>query len=200
MVGCTSVLLGLVAQGKMDGREASLEARIGPLAKVATAASAVSAGAALGEENVDFVEVPRRWVPIGAIESRRGLVGRVAALPLSAGVVLGPGTTREGSGASPLGPGERIATVEAVAPLGILRSGSRIDVLSMRPGGKPRFICRNIEVVSAKPAADSSGSAVESRVQADLRTTVAQAVAIAGASSSGAEVRLLPRGTGERGQ
>ncbi|MEI7889394.1 MAG: hypothetical protein WCI34_03700, partial [Actinomycetes bacterium] len=96
-----------------------------------------------------------------------------------------------GAGEVPLKPGERIATVEAVAPLSLLKPGGTVDVLVMTPGHGPRFVGRRMELLGVRhaPTQDGAGG---NRVIADLRATIRSALALAGAAASGAEVRLLP--------
>ena len=177
----------------MEARETALQAEIGPVTRVATVRTRVEAGTLLSAANVVLVEVPTRWAAPGVVTTEDALAGLVSTVELPAGSLLGPGTTRpaSGGGQAPLRAGERVATVEAVAPLSLLKPGGVVDVLVMMPGHRPRFLGRRMELLGVRHAMDQDGTR-GNRVVADLRASVRSALALAGAASAGAEVRLLP--------
>ncbi|MCX6394419.1 MAG: SAF domain-containing protein [Solirubrobacterales bacterium] len=193
VIGLLSLAVGLWAEGRMAAREAALRARIGPVTTVATVKTKVEAGTTLSSSNVALVEVPTRWAAPGVVTSEDALAGLVTTVDMPAGSLLGPGTTRPASGGAqaPLGLGERVATVEAVAPLSLLKPGGLVDVLVMMPGRRPRFLGRRMELLGVRRALDQ-GAAGGPRVVADLRASISSSLALAGATSAGAELRLLP--------
>lgn len=194
LAGSVALLVLLAAQSQMSAAERTLAERIGPLQPTATVLRGVEAGTPLSSAAVGFPLVPVRWRSPGTLSSARELEGMVAAVALKAGSILAPGAVRaqEGQLAQALRPGERIVSTEALAPEGSIVSGTAVEVLISGPGKKVQVVSRRSLVVSVRPLRADAAEPRSGRVQAELRTGERVALALASASTSGAQVRLLP--------
>ena len=197
--GASSLLLAGSAADAVSQRERQLRSAIGGPVKVMVTSSAVVAGSRFKAAGLAVREVPRRWAPVGALTRPEQAWGMVAATDLQKGAYLTAGTVREAAtgGLAVLGGSDRVATVSAVAPPGSVRQGSRVDVVVARVGSRPSVALSGAEVLAVRrPPGGGSGSDQPSRVEADLRTTVAGALRLAAASGDGAQIQLLPIGAG----
>jgi pilus assembly protein CpaB len=129
-------------------------------------------------------------------------MGRVA---LEAGQDVAPSAVDDGTRAAgaPVRVGERVAELEARGSAGLIRAGSRVDVLVTRErgdgSGATTVALEDAEVLAARAApGDDDGRAAGDRVAVSLRVTVRQAVYLAAAQSFARELRLLPRAAGDR--
>jgi SAF domain len=197
--GISSVLLAGSAADAVSQRESQLRSAIGDPVEVLVTSSAVRSGTRLTASVLAVRSVPKRWAPVGALSHPQQAWGMVAAADLPKGAYLGSGTLREADAQSvgALGGSERIATVTAVAAPGTIRAGGNVDVVVARPGAKPVVALSGVEVLAVRRAADeAAGPSQESRVEADLRTNVSGALRLAAATGDGAQIQILPIGTG----
>lgn len=214
LLGGLALVLGGLAASNVAGREAALQRRIGHLVDVVVAREPIAAGATLRERSLAVRRVPLRFAPRSRIASPGTLAGLRAAVDIAAGSDLVASMVGDGRPAgmgAAIAPGERVAQVVALASPQLVTPGSRVDVLvTPEPraggGGEAVLALEDVEVVDAAPAADgdapaggSSGRpAAGARVAASLRVTLRQAVYLAAAQDFARELRLLPRGDGDR--
>jgi len=204
LLGGLSLLLGALAAADVAGREAALDARLGPAIAVVVARTAIAPGARIERRDLAVRLVPERYAPRGAFGAPAEVAGARAAVALPAGTDLGPAAlagTRPGPAGALVGapPGERIARIVAVGAASELPAGSRADILVTREGvdggAVTRVALRDVEVVGARPAEavpEGSGTGLP-RVGLALRVTVRQAVFLVEAQATARELRALPR-------
>jgi pilus assembly protein CpaB len=208
----TAVLLGLalvlggLAASDVAGREAALRRAVGPTVPVVVARTPIRAGAELARKDLAVRQVPARFAPALAYASPASLEHAKVAVAVAAGEDLSPALIDDGAEAgtgAPVRSGERVADLVARGPAGLIRAGSRVDVLVTRErgagDGATSVALEDAEVLAARPvAAEDAGAAAGSgRVAVSLRVTVRQAVYLAAAESFARELRLLPRAVGD---
>ena len=206
-----ALVLGGLAAFNVAGREAALERRVGGLIDVVVAHETIRAGQRVAARSLAIRRVPARFAPRTAIGDPRHFVGQRARVHIPAGADLAPGMVG-GDDARPAGPpvgsGERVAQVVALATPQLVVAGSRVDLLvtpeprADRPG-EALLALEDVEVVAATElgaddAAAGKGAAAGPRVAASLRVTLRQAVYLAAVSDFARELRLLPRAIGDR--
>jgi len=208
VLGGLALVLGGLAAFNVAGREAALERRVGGLVDVVVAHKPIRAGQRVPERALAIRRVPERFAPRGTTGDPQQLVGQRARLPIAAGTDLSAAMV--GDDARPAGPpigrGERIAQVVALAPPQLVLAGSHVDVLVTpeprgdRPG-EALLALEDVEVIAATELSGDDAPAKGApgpRVAAALRVTVRQAVYLAAAQDFARELRLLPRGGGDR--
>ena len=196
-----SLLLGGLAADTVGRREAEIEARIGAPVAVLVTARALGAGVRVTAGDLAVRQVPKRWAPAGAMAKVSLAIGSETAAALPAGAYLSAGSLRvhEPDAAASLRPGERVATVVAAAPPGVIRVGTLVDVVVATAGKRPSIALRATEVLAVRrPAARVDGSAGRSSVEVDLRSSVGGALQLAQAEGDGSQVQLLPIGSAAR--
>ena len=199
--GLLSLLLGGLAADVVGRREAQIESRIGVPVEVLVTSRALDVGARITAGDLAVRQVPKLWAPVGALARVSLAVGAVTATALPSGSYLTAGSLRgqESDATSALGPGERVATVVAAAPPGVIRAGSFVDVVVATAGKRPSIAMRAAEVLAVRrPSSDLSESAGRSAVEVDLRASVGGALRLAQAAGDGAEIQLLPIGSSIR--
>ncbi len=195
--GLLSLLLGGLAADVVGRREAQIESRIGVPVAVLVTSRALGVGARITAGDLAVRQVPKLWAPVGALARVSLAVGAVTATALPSGSYLTAGSLRgqESDATSALGPGERVATVVAAAPPGVIRAGSLVDVVVATAGKRPSIALRAGEVLAARrPSDDLAESGGRSAVEVDLRASVDGALRLAQAAGDGAEIQLLPIG------
>jgi pilus assembly protein CpaB len=205
-----ALVLGGLAAFKVAGREAALEQRIGGLVDVVVAHKPIRAGQRVSERALAVRRVPARFAPRGAIGDPQQFVGQRARVPIAADtdlVAAMVGGEEARPAGPPVGRGERVAQVVALAAPQLVAAGSRVDVLVTpeprgdRPG-EALLALEDVEVVAAvELSADEASAAKNSpgpRVAASLRVTLRQAVYLAAVQDFARELRLLPRAAGDR--
>jgi pilus assembly protein CpaB len=206
-----ALVLGGLAAFNVAGREAALERRVGGLVDVVVAHEPIRAGQRVPERALAIRRVPERFAPRGTTGDPKQLVGQRARLPIAAGTDLTAGMVGVGDGdARPAGPpvgrGERVAQVVALAAPQLVLAGSHVDVLVTpephgdRPG-EALLALEDVEVIAATELSGDDAPAKGApgpRVAAALRVTVRQAVYLAAAQDFARELRLLPRASGDR--
>jgi pilus assembly protein CpaB len=204
-----ALVLGGLAAFNVAGREAALERRVGGLVDVVVAHQPIRAGQRVPEHALAIRRVPERFAPRGTTGDPQQLVGQRARLPIAAGTDLSAtmvGDDDARPAGPPVGRGERVAQVVALASPQLVLAGSHVDVLVTpephgdRPG-EALLALEDVEVIAATelsgddaPAKGAPGT----RVAAALRVTLRQAVYLAAAQDFARELRLLPRGSGDR--
>ena len=203
-----ALLLGALAASDVAGREAALRRGLGPAVPVVVARSEIPAGGRLVARRLAVRRVPARYAPAGAFRGVEELGGLRAAVAIPAGADLEPALVSDGTGdaaaGAPVRPGERVAQIVATGAPELIAPGGRVDVVVTRErgGGGPgatTLALEDVEVLAAAPAtaaeADAQGGP---RVALSLRVTLRQAVYLAAAQSFARELRVLPRGAGDR--
>jgi pilus assembly protein CpaB len=200
-----ALLLGGLAASDVAGREAALRRAIGPTVPVVVVRSHLAAGDAFDARHLAIRRVPARFAPAVAYGSTSLLAGARAAVALEAGEDVGPSSVDDGTRAvgAPVRVGERVAELVARGSAGLIRVGSRVDVLVTRErgdgSGATTVALEDAEVLAAGAASgEDDGGATGDRVAVSLRVTVRQAVYLAAAQSFARELRLLPRASGDR--
>jgi pilus assembly protein CpaB len=201
-----ALLLGGLAASDVAGREAALRRAVGPTVPVVVVRSRLAAGEALDARRLAIRRVPARFAPAMAYRSTSALAGTRAATALEVGEDVGPSSVDDGTRATgaPVRAGERVAELVARGSAGLIRAGSRVDVLVTRErgdgSGATTVALEDAEVLAAHAAGgdDDGGGAAGDRVAVSLRVTVHQAVYLAAAQSFARELRLLPRAADDR--
>ena len=213
VLGGLALVLGGLAAFNVAGREAALERRVGGLVDVVVAHEPIRAGERVPERALAIRRVPERFAPRGTTGDPQQFVGQRSRLPIAAGTDLSAGMVGDGDGEGderpagpPIGRGERIAQVVALAAPQIVLAGSHVDVLVTpephgdRPG-EALLALEDVEVIAATELSGDDAPAKGApgpRVAAALRVTLRQAVYLAAAQDFARELRLLPRATGDR--
>lgn len=205
-----ALVLGGLAAFDVAGREAALDRRIGAPVDVVVARTPIRAGQRVTVAALAIRSVPARFAPRGATGEPRQFVGQRARIPIPADTDLAPEMVG-GEDAHPAGPpvgrGERVAQVVALAAPQLVVAGSRVDLLvTPEPrGDQPGhalLALEDIEVIAATQfggeQADGAKGAAGPRVAASLRVTLRQAVYLAAVQDFARELRLLPRAIGDR--
>jgi len=201
-----ALLLGGLAASDVAGREAALRRAVGPTVPVVVVRSRLAAGETLDARHLAIRRVPARFAPAMAYGSTSALAGTRAATALEVGADVGPSSVDDGTRATgaPVHAGERVAELVARGSVGLIRAGSRVDVLVTRErgdgSGATTVALEDAEVLAAHAAGgdDDGGGAAGDRVAVSLRVTVRQAVYLAAAQSFARELRLLPRAADDR--
>lgn len=210
MLGGLALVLGGLAAFNVAGREAELERRVGGLVDVVVAHAPIRPGQRIAARALAVRRVPARFAPDGAIDDARQLVGQRARVAIPAGTDLTAAMVGEEDAppaGPPIGRGERVAEVVALASPQLVAAGSRVDVLvSPEPDtagvGAAVVALEDVEVLAAT-AVGAEGAAADERglgerVAASLRVTLRQAVYLAAVQDFARELRLLPRAIGDR--
>lgn len=210
VLGGLALVLGGLAAFNVAGREAELERRVGGLVDVVVAHAPIRAGQRMPARALAIRRVPSRFAPDGAIADPRDLAGQRARVAIPAGIDLTAAMVGEEDAppaGPPIGRGERVAEVVALAAPQLVAAGSRVDVVvSPEPdtggAGGAVVALEDVEVlatsaVGATDAAAEKGSPGQ-RVAASLRVTLRQAVYLAAVQDFARELRLLPRALGDR--
>ena len=201
-----ALMLGGLAASDVAGREAALRRAVGPTVPVVVVRSRLAAGEAFDAGHLAIRRVPARFAPAMAYGSTSALAGTRAAIALEAGEDVGPSSVDDGTRAAgaPVRVGERVAELVARGSAGLIRAGSRVDVLVTRErgdgSGATTVALEDAEVLAAHATGgdDDSGGAAGDRVAVSLRVTVRQAVYLAAAQSFARELRLLGRAADDR--
>lgn len=193
--GC-SIGLGTLAAADVAGREAALRRAVGAPVAVVVAGRDLRAGERLGPRVLAIRMVPARYAPRSRYGSPEALAG------LRAGVAIAAGTDIQrallaADAAVPVAAGERVAQIVAIGDRDTIVPGIGVDVVVTRdrgPGaGRATVALQDAEVLAVRPAPPGSHDDGQPRVSVALRTTAAQAVALAEAQDFARELRLLPR-------
>jgi pilus assembly protein CpaB len=193
-----ALVLGALAASDVAGREAALEARLGPSVPVVVAGADIPAGRVVRSSDLAVRHVPARFAPAAAFSDPAQAAGLRTTAAVVHGTDLLPALLADGSadGELPLRPGERVADLVAAGPPKLVRAGGHVDVLVTR-GGSTRLALEDVEVLAASPDS-AAGESGPRKVAVALRVTVRQAVYLAAAQSFAREIRVLPRAAGDR--
>lgn len=214
LLGGLALVLGGLAASNVASREAALARRVGGLVDVVVARDRIAAGVPVRVGDLAVRRVPLRFAPRDGIADPEVVVGRRAAVDIEPRTDLVPAMFGDGPAtpvAPPIGRGERIAQVVALAAPDLVTAGSRVDVLvtpEPRSGadGEALLALEDVEVLRAAPAAAGDAAAGGSsgrpapgaRVAVSLQVTLRQAIYLAAAQDFARELRLLPRSGGDR--
>lgn len=198
-----AALAGSMAASRVRSEERAVRAQVGALTPVVVARGPIAARHRIAPsdaaERLAVVEVPRRFVPPGALRDPAALVGSTTAIALQPGsyVTRASLTSREDPRLS-LRRGERAIDVEVsggarLAAIG--GRGARVDVVvttEPRKGAPRAFLAADGAELLALRRSDGG------RAVATLRVPVKQAVYLTAATSFGRDARLLVRSPGDR--
>jgi pilus assembly protein CpaB len=211
---------GGLAASEVSSRMRAVEASVGGLVPVLTAARDVPAGKELRRADLAVREVPERFAPPDALVAAAEATGLPVAAPLAKGgyvtaAVFGPTGGQPGArGPAALRRGERAVEV-AVAGGDVLAGsapGARVDVListDAREGpGRTLLALEDVELLDLRAGTggagtgqiEAEGAGATASGTATLRVTLRQAVYLTAAQNFAREVRLLPRPPGDRGR
>jgi len=195
LAGC-SIGLGTLAASDVAGREAALRRTVGAPVPVVVAARDLRAGERLGPRVLAVREVPVRYAPRSRYGSPEALAGLRAGVAIAAGTDIQRALLGTGDYA-PVAAGERVTQLVAIGDRETVVPGVGVDVVVTRdrgPGaGRAMLALQDAEVLAVRPAPAGQHDDGQPRVSVALRTTAAQAVALAEAQDFARELRLLPR-------
>jgi len=203
ILGVLALVLAALAASDVASQERSLRRRLGPPVPVLVTRTALPAGRLLTPEALAVRSIPARFAPPDAYARASAVAGLRATVALRAGSFLVPGTVRArapGAIDTVPQPGQRVVVVVAHAAPGQVRPGARVDVLVTRSdrdgvAGRTVVALRDVLVTRATrvPADQGGDTGTGPRVQASLRVTLRQAVALATVQSFAKDITLLPR-------
>jgi len=212
LLGGLALVLGGLAASNVAGREAALARKVGGLVDVVVAREPIAAGSTIRARVLAIRRVPRRFASPARIGAAELLAGQPAAVDIPTGTDVTLAMAGDGRPALPgpaIGKGERVADVVALGSAELITRGSRVDVL-VTPEPQPSergmtiLALEDVEVLDAVRAAPAEARGADAapgdRVAASLRVTLRQAVYLAAAQDFARELRLLPRGHGDRGR
>ena len=135
-----ALVLGGLAASDVAGRESALRRAVGPTVPVVVARTPIRAGTELARDDLVVRQVPARFAPALAYASPAALEHAKAAVAVAAGEDLSPALIDDGAAAAeaagaPVRSGERVADLVARGPSGLIRAGTRVDVLVTRERG-----------------------------------------------------------------
>ncbi len=159
-----AVACGLAAFGLTRGyalRLRALHADVGPAVAVVVASVDIPRGGTLQASQVRTEQIPKRYVPPGALRSTSAAAGRVSLTDIAVGeVVTGTRLAPAGSGpvAALVPPGLRAYPIAADVPPGSLRPGDSVDVLAAFGGQQAHAetVASGLRVLRVIPTAPSS--------------------------------------------
>ena len=207
LLGGLALTLGALAASDVAGREAALRRDLGAPVPVVVARRELRAGARIAARDLAVRRLPGRYAPAGAVGDPRQAAGLRPATDTPAGADLDAALLDDGTTAAPPGaavrPGERLAQLDVAGATDGVGPGARVDVLVTRDGrggaaGRTVLALEDVEVVAAGPAAGGSRGEEGPTLAVTLRVTLRQAVYLAAAQTFAREVRVLPRGAGDR--
>ena len=191
-----------------------VNSKVGGLVSVVALTRDVPAYEAVGADDLELVEVPRRWLPDSAITDARDVVGLVSptALPKGTYAQQGMFTNRPG-----VRNGYREVAILVDAETGVagkVQPGDRVDVLvtlggqrqdGAAPASNPRAqvwvtnaLVINVGVVETVDRGDTAGNLGEGKaVPVTFAVPIKDALRIAYAESFAVKVRLALRGGGD---
>jgi pilus assembly protein CpaB len=216
LLGVSLVCAGIAAS-LVNGYAHDVRAQVGPLVPVVVARSPIARGEELRARNVPSLlairRVPARFAVPDALHRVSEAVGARALAPVPRGgyvglAQLGPpaGETLDEVAAAGRVIEVPVAGATSIEP--VARPGSLVDVLvtSDRGAGPPRtyIALQRVELVGLRlgdpDAAFGGGQGRNADGVATLRVGLRQAVMLTAAENFARELRLLPRGRGDRGR
>jgi len=206
----TALACGGLAASLVNGYASDVRAQVGPLVPVVVARSTIPPGRVLTPANVDSFlrgrRVPARFAPPDAMRAMREAIGLRPLLPIAAG-----GYASEPAFAPPArhtateaASGARVVEV-TVAGAGsltqLVHPGTPVDVLvtSERGTEAPRtyVALQRVELLDLRSGDGEAGGRGGDAI-ATLRVGLRQAVMLVAAQNFARELRLVPRGQGDR--
>lgn len=180
----------------------NVESQVGPRITVYQVAEPIDAYLPLGADNVEAIEVPRRWAASTAVTSLRDLEGRRVSFPLAAGTVI---TSDMLIPATDLSPTEREIAINVNSVTGVagrVRPGDRVDIVAVFadvPGlpKQARVLVRDVRIVSIGGQQtvtvddESSLGSTESVVPVTLALEPKDSLSVTYAAAFAQEVRLV---------
>lgn len=195
LLGC-AVGLGALAAADVGSRERALRRAVGESVPVVVAARDLRAGDRLGLRTLAIRVVPARYAPRSRYASPEALAGLRVAVAVGAGSDI-QRALLDDEGGAPVAVGQRVAQLVAIGDRDTVAPGTRVDVVVTRDrgsgAGRATVALEDAEVLAVRPAPAAQHDDGQPRVAVALRTTAAQAVALAEAQDFARELRLLPR-------
>jgi pilus assembly protein CpaB len=150
LAGLTALVLFFVAVNYVS----SVNAKVSPTVTVFQAAKQIDAYSVVGEDDLEAVEVPKKWTSPETIDEKRSLVGRRVSFNVAKGTYLGTDMLLPPSS---LNRDEREIALTVDAKTGIagrVRSGDFVDVYAVfgedAQRGASRVLVRGVRVVSVR--------------------------------------------------
>lgn len=198
VLAAIAIALGLVAVRGVAQREAAIDQRIGPIARVVVVVRDVARDHALQVEDLAYRRMPLRWVAPRTLGSAKQAVGLRTAVALERGTPLLAAvlTSPDAQARDALASGDRVLELVAVGSTQLIKTGSRVDVV--RTGQKADgtratdVVAEAVEVLDVREAGERSADGAE-QVSVTVRVARRAALALATAQGGDASLRLLPR-------
>jgi pilus assembly protein CpaB len=150
LAGLTALVLFFVAVNYVS----SVNAKVSPTVTVFQAAKQIDAYSVVGEDDLEAVEVAKKWTSPETIDEKRSLVGRRVSFNVAKGTYLGTDMLLPPSS---LNRDEREIALTVDAKTGIagrVRSGDFVDVYAVfgedAQRGASRVLVRGVRVVSVR--------------------------------------------------
>lgn len=177
---------------------ARVDSQVGPKVTVYKVSKPIDAYSPLGADNLEAIEVPRRWAAPTAVDTLRDLQDRRVGFPLAAGTVV---TSDMLIPPTDLSPTEREIAINVDSVTGVagrIRPGDRVDVVAVFadvPGlpKQVRELVRNVRIVSiggSQTVSDEKGNDNDV-VPVTLALEPKDMLAVTYASAFAQEVRLV---------
>lgn len=200
LAGLTALVLFFVAVNYVS----SVNAKVSPTIKVFQAAKPITAYSVVQQEDLQTVEVPRKWAATETIDNERSLIGRRVSFNVAKGTYLGTDMLLPPSS---LNKDEREIALTVDAKTGIagrIRSGDFVDVYAVfgenAGQGASRVLVRSVRVVSVRGVETRSETSSRDELQQQqvipvtlaLKPTAALAVTYADAFAQSVRLVGLP--------
>lgn len=212
MIG--AAVLAIVLFFVISNYVSGVNSKVAPVVTAYAVTEGVDAYAVIGAEDVEEVELPRRYLPDAAVTQLEDIIGRRAAFNIAAGTYVGSDMLRPNSS---LGDNEREVALTVDATTGIagrVAPGDFVDVIAVFQGvddgpASSQAVARSVRIVSVGGVEvrteQPSRNELQERsvIPVTLALTPDQTYAVALADATAISVRLigLPDGieTGNRG-
>jgi Flp pilus assembly protein CpaB len=169
LAGSLAVFAFLLVQSETRRAERA-QAATGPLATVVVAARDLSAGAAIGPDDVRLEQMPEVFLPPAAVPAAEAAVGLITAGPVGAGEVLV--STRLGASAFGLSvdPGHVAVTIGFASVPDGLTVADRVDAFATFGGARPYTsqVGEDLRILSLAPAEESFDGPGATKVTLDV--------------------------------
>ncbi|UDY23760.1 Flp pilus assembly protein CpaB [Nocardioides sp. Kera G14] len=177
---------------------AQVDSQVGPKITVYRVSKPITAYSPLGADNLEAIEVPKRWAAPTAVGDLKELEGRRVGFPLSSGTVV---TSDMLIPPTDLSPTEREIAINVDSVTGVagrIRPGDRVDVVAVfaEVPGLPkqvRELVQNVRIVSiggSQTVSDDKGNDNDV-IPVTLALEPKDMLAVTYASAFAQEVRLV---------
>ena len=169
-----AIAAGLAALLIMRGWAHRIDAarpNVGPPERVVIAVAGITRGATVTADMVKAEQMPKAFVPPGALSAVTDVVGRVVSADVVAGEVLTRvrlAGTQSGPVAALVPSGMRAFLIPSNLPSDAVRAGDRVDVLAAFGGGRPHVetVADGVEVSQVMTTSSGGGVGAVAGVEA----------------------------------